>query len=95
MGAEGAAEIVFRSEIDAAEDKAARRKELVDEYRETFSNPYVAAGRRLVDDIIEPAETRRVPGAGAGIAARQARTASAEETWIDSACEARRDLRAR
>jgi methylmalonyl-CoA carboxyltransferase large subunit len=60
MGAEGAAEIVFRREIDAAEDKAGRRQELVDEYREAFSNPYVAAGRRLVDDIIEPAETRRV-----------------------------------
>ncbi len=59
MGAEGAAEIVFRREIDAAEDKAGRRKELVDEYRETFSNPYVAAGRRLVDDIIEPSETRK------------------------------------
>ena len=42
MGAEGAAEIVFRREIDAAEDQAARRKELVDEYRETFANPYVA-----------------------------------------------------
>jgi methylmalonyl-CoA carboxyltransferase large subunit len=60
MGAEGAAEIVFRREIDAAEDKAGRRQELVDEYRETFSNPYVAAGRRLVDDIIDPAETRKV-----------------------------------
>ncbi len=59
MGAEGAAEIVFRREIDAADDQAARRKEMVDEYRETFSNPYIAAGRRLVDDIIEPAETRR------------------------------------
>jgi methylmalonyl-CoA carboxyltransferase large subunit len=59
MGAEGAAEIVFRREIDAAEDKAARRQELVNEYRETFSNPYVAAGRRLVDDIIEPSETRK------------------------------------
>jgi methylmalonyl-CoA carboxyltransferase large subunit len=60
MGAEGAAEIVFRREIDAAEDKESRRKELVDEYRETFSNPYVAAGRRLVDDIIEPSETRKI-----------------------------------
>jgi methylmalonyl-CoA carboxyltransferase large subunit len=60
MGAEGAAEIVFRHEIDAAEDKNSRRQELVDEYRETFSNPYVAAGRRLVDDIIDPAETRKV-----------------------------------
>jgi methylmalonyl-CoA carboxyltransferase large subunit len=59
MGAEGAAEIVFRREIDSAEDQAAKRKELVDEYRDTFANPYVAGGRRLVDDIVEPAETRR------------------------------------
>jgi methylmalonyl-CoA carboxyltransferase large subunit len=59
MGAEGAAEIVFRREIDGAADQSARRKELVDEYRETFSNPYVAAGRRLVDDIIEPSQTRK------------------------------------
>jgi methylmalonyl-CoA carboxyltransferase 12S subunit len=59
MGAEGAAEIVFRHEIDAAEDKAPRRKELIELYRKTFSNPYVAAGRRLVDDVIEPAETAR------------------------------------
>jgi len=59
MGAEGAAEIVFRREIDSAEDKAARRQEMVNQYRDTFSNPYVAAGRRLVDDVISPAETRR------------------------------------
>ena len=59
MGAEGAAEIVFRREIDTAKDKATRRKELIEQYRETFANPYVAAGRRLVDDIIEPAETRK------------------------------------
>ena len=59
MGAEGAAEIVFRREIDAAEDHDARRKELIEEYRNTFSNPFVAAGRRLVDDVIEPAETRK------------------------------------
>jgi methylmalonyl-CoA carboxyltransferase large subunit len=59
MGAEGAAEIVFRREIDAAEDQVARRKEMVDAYRDAFANPAVAAGRRLVDDIIEPAETRK------------------------------------
>ncbi len=59
MGAEGAAEIVFRNEIEKAHDKAARRKELIEEYRSHFANPYVAAGRRLVDDIIKPAETRR------------------------------------
>ena len=44
MGAEGAAEIVFRREIDAAPDKAVRRKELIDEYRETFANPYCLGG---------------------------------------------------
>ncbi len=60
MGADGAAEIVFRREIDAAEDKAGRRKEMVDAYREAFSNPWIAAARRLVDDIIDPAETRKV-----------------------------------
>jgi methylmalonyl-CoA carboxyltransferase large subunit len=59
MGAEGAAEIVFRKEIAAAENKAQRRKDLIEEYRSAFSNPYVAAGRRLVDEVIDPAETRR------------------------------------
>jgi methylmalonyl-CoA carboxyltransferase large subunit len=58
MGAEGAAEIVFRREIAAAEDQDAKRRELIEQYRNTFSTPYVSAGARLVDDIIEPAETR-------------------------------------
>ncbi len=58
MGAEGAVEVVFRREIQKAEDKAARRKELIEEYRKAFANPYVAGARRLVDDVIEPAETR-------------------------------------
>ncbi|HEX8926450.1 MAG TPA: carboxyl transferase domain-containing protein, partial [Terriglobales bacterium] len=59
MGAEGAAEIVFRREIDGAEDKKAKRQELIEDYRETFANPYVAAARRLVDEVIEPSQTRR------------------------------------
>jgi methylmalonyl-CoA carboxyltransferase large subunit len=59
MGAEGAAEIVFRKEIQEAKDKKAKRAELVERYREAFSNPYVAAGRRLVDAVIEPSLTRR------------------------------------
>lgn len=59
MGAEGAANVVFRREIEAAEDQEARREELVEEYRETFSTPYMAASRGLVDDIIDPADTRR------------------------------------
>jgi methylmalonyl-CoA carboxyltransferase large subunit len=58
MGAEGAAEIVFRREIDSAPDKAAARAEFTEKYRSTFGTPYVAAARRLVDDIIPPSETR-------------------------------------
>ena len=59
MGAEGAVEVVFRKEVEAADDKPAHRAELIEQYRSTFSTPYVAAGRRLVDDIIEPADTRK------------------------------------
>jgi len=59
MGAEGAVSVVYRKEIEAAKDKVARREELVEEYRRTFSSPYVAASRRMVDEIIEPAETRK------------------------------------
>ncbi len=59
MGAEGAVEVVFRKEVEEAADKPARRAELIEAYRSTFSTPDVAAGRRLVDDIIEPADTRK------------------------------------
>jgi methylmalonyl-CoA carboxyltransferase 12S subunit len=59
MGAEGAAGVVFRREIAEAEDSVAKRQELVDLYRNAFSTPYVSAARGLVDDIIEPAETRQ------------------------------------
>ena len=88
MGAEGAAEIVFRKEINEAKDKEAkkeRRKELIEQYREAFSNPYVAGGTRLVDDVIEPAQTRRLSGAGARISADQAGTAAGQETRADAA----------
>jgi methylmalonyl-CoA carboxyltransferase large subunit len=59
MGAEGAAEIVFRHEIDAAEDKAACRSEVIERYRQAFSNAFVPAERGLIDEIIAPEETRR------------------------------------
>jgi len=59
MGAEGAAEIVFRREIQSAEDPKSKRTELIQTYRDTFSTPYVSASRGLVDDVIDPAETRR------------------------------------
>ncbi|MEA4945091.1 MAG: acyl-CoA carboxylase subunit beta [Propionicimonas sp.] len=59
MGAEGAAAVVFRKEIAAADDPAARQEELVEEYRNTFATPFMAASRGLVDDIIDPGETRQ------------------------------------
>jgi methylmalonyl-CoA carboxyltransferase large subunit len=59
MGADGAVDIIFRNEIKNAEDPAERRQELVKEYRETFATPYAAAAHFQIDDIIEPAETRR------------------------------------
>ena len=59
MGAEGAAAVVFRKEIAAAEDPDARRDELVEEYRNTFATPFMAASRGLVDEIIDPGDTRR------------------------------------
>ncbi len=58
MGPEGAVNIVFRKELKDAEDPATRRKELIHEYEERFANPYIAADRGYVDDVIEPAETR-------------------------------------
>jgi acetyl-CoA carboxylase carboxyltransferase component len=58
MGAEGAANIIFRKEIDAAEDKAATRAQKIEEYKEAFANPYVAAARGFVDRVILPEETR-------------------------------------
>jgi methylmalonyl-CoA carboxyltransferase large subunit len=58
MGAEGAVNILYRREIAEADDPAAERAKRIAEYRELFANPYVAAGRGLVDDVIEPADTR-------------------------------------
>jgi acetyl-CoA/propionyl-CoA carboxylase carboxyl transferase subunit len=58
MGAEGAVNIVFKKEIDQADDPPGRRAELITEYREKFSTPYAAAERGFIDDVIEPAETR-------------------------------------
>ncbi len=58
MGAEGAASIVFKKEIENSEDPSATRLEKIDEYRKTFSNPYVAAERGFVDRVILPEETR-------------------------------------
>ena len=58
MGADGAANIIFRREIADAEDPAARRAEKIAEYEERFSNPYVAAEAGYIDDVILPRESR-------------------------------------
>ncbi len=60
MGAAGAVNILFRQQISAAEDPKAKRQELIDGYEEKFNNPYVAASRGLIDDVIEPRDTRRI-----------------------------------
>jgi len=60
MGPDGAANIIFRKEIMAAEDPEAMRKEKVAEYREKFANPYVAAAKGYIDTVIEPEETRNM-----------------------------------
>ncbi|MGA7616290.1 MAG: acyl-CoA carboxylase subunit beta [Thermoanaerobaculia bacterium] len=59
MGAEGAVNILYGKEIGRAEDPAAMREEKIREYREKFANPYIAAERGYVDEIIEPRFTRR------------------------------------
>ncbi len=58
MGAKGAVEILYRREIAAADDPEARAAELQEEYAERFANPYAAAARGYVDDVIDPRETR-------------------------------------
>ena len=58
MGPEGAVNIIFRKHLAEAEDPDAERARLVGEYRDTFANPYVAAARGYIDDVIEPRETR-------------------------------------
>jgi acetyl-CoA carboxylase carboxyltransferase component len=64
MGPQGAVEIIYRRELQTAADPVTRRAELVDEYTERYANPYVAAERGYVDDVIDPADTRSVVIAG-------------------------------
>ena len=59
MGPEGAVNIIHRKDIQSSDSPDKERKKLVDEYRETFANPYGAAERGYVDEVIEPKATRR------------------------------------
>jgi acetyl-CoA/propionyl-CoA carboxylase carboxyl transferase subunit len=58
MGPRGAVNILYDDELEAADDVEARRQQLIDEYRDAFANPYTAAERGFVDDVLEPQETR-------------------------------------
>jgi acetyl-CoA carboxylase carboxyltransferase component len=58
MGPQGAVEIVYRRELQQAADPVARRAELISDYTEKYANPYNAAERGYIDDVIDPAETR-------------------------------------
>jgi acetyl-CoA carboxylase carboxyltransferase component len=60
MGPQGAVEILYRRDLAQAPDPVARRAELVDEYTERYANPYLAAERGYVDDVIDPADTRAI-----------------------------------
>ena len=64
MGPQGAVEVVYRRELQQAADPEARKAELVEEYTEKFANPYEAAERGFVDDVIDPADTRAKLAAG-------------------------------
>ncbi len=59
MGPEGAVNILYRRELDQAGDPAKFREERTREYREKFANPFVAAERGYIDEVIEPRDTRR------------------------------------
>jgi acetyl-CoA carboxylase carboxyltransferase component len=60
MGSSGAVEIVHRRDLAGAADPMARRAELIEDYEERYATPYIAAERGFVDDVIDPADTRRV-----------------------------------
>jgi acetyl-CoA carboxylase carboxyltransferase component len=60
MGSAGAVEIVHRRDLMNADDPATLRKQLIEEYEEQYASPYIAAERGFIDDVIDPAETRRI-----------------------------------
>ena len=59
MGPEGACNIIFRKEISGSNNHGKKRDELVQDYRRKFANPYIAASKGYIDDVIEPQETRK------------------------------------
>jgi propionyl-CoA carboxylase beta chain len=60
MGAEGAVNVLYRKELAAAEDEPAMREKFINEYRERFASPYLAASHGMITDVIDPAQTRAI-----------------------------------
>ncbi len=80
MGPEGAVNIIFRKQIEASEDPDATRAQMIEGIRKTI-DPYIAAGNAMVDDIIDPRETRPVVISALEMAADEAGPATVEEAW--------------
>jgi acetyl-CoA carboxylase carboxyltransferase component len=76
MGAEGAVEIIFRKQVEAAEDPAAKKQELIENFRKII-DVYIAAGHDMIDDVIDPRETRATICRGLELAA----TKHVERPW--------------
>jgi acetyl-CoA carboxylase carboxyltransferase component len=70
MGAEGAVEIIMRRQVQEADDPAAKKAELVEAYRKII-DVYIAAGNDMIDDVIDPRETRKVIASGLEMAERK------------------------
>ena len=87
MGPDGAVNIVFRKELAEADDPVARRAELVDDYRARFANPYTAAERGYVDDVIQPRTTRRVLFDALEPSARPSASSGPSASTATSRCE--------
>ncbi|GAA3322312.1 hypothetical protein GCM10020331_041690 [Ectobacillus funiculus] len=71
MGPQGAVNIIFAKEIEGSKAPDVTRTELIDEYRDKFANPYIAAKHGIVDDVIDPRETRQKADSGARNAAHE------------------------
>ncbi len=82
MGPEGAANIIFRNEIKSSENPEETRKKLIEEYRQKFANPYVAAAYGYIDAVIEPTETRDFLTHSLGIAANKGEARPAKKHGI-------------
>ncbi len=81
MGAEGAVNIIFKDQIAEADDPVAERARLIAEYEAEFNNPYIAAARGYIDDVILPSDTRPRLISALEMLARQAGHESQEEAW--------------